>query len=123
MGRIKQQLAAKQFKVPYVDDSAYAWSQMYSLCCTPVPLQLSLEVVGATLSFAELMRRDFWGLPMHGSDALSIGYGTVWRFQLVYKVWLDQQVLPTADNTYLPLLGLKSKDDVLTISCCVVCGT
>ena len=25
------------------------------------------EVVGDALSFAELMRRDFWGLPMHGS--------------------------------------------------------
>jgi len=25
-----------------------------------------MQVIGDSLSFAELMRRDFWGLPMHG---------------------------------------------------------
>ena len=30
---------------------------------------LRLEVVGETFSFNELMRRDFWGLPMHGLES------------------------------------------------------
>lgn len=28
-----------------------------------------IQVIGETLSFADLMRRDFWGLPMHGLDS------------------------------------------------------
>ena len=41
------------------------------------------EVVGETFSFNELMRRDFWGLPMHGLDShRTCCYHVVWVYVL-----------------------------------------
>ena len=61
---------------------------------------LLMQVIGDSLSFAELMRRDFWGLPMHGFGTHSSQIGGAlerasWRDICTFHMKIEKSVLLT----------------------------
>ena len=82
------------------------------------------EVVGEAFSFNELMRRDFWGLPMHGLGSHCVGYSLDelalttlhGAARTTAKVWMDKQIFPASHDADVPSDTQAYLSDILMLA-------